>query len=199
MVDVSKPYAHDTYFAIEQALIRGEPVVGSGGRVPNDDVMDVIYTLLIKGGNTPQVRDGVDRPTRLATDVFPYLAPPSDGIVPAVTNFVGRAAGNLTVPGRTRWMGVAQLVSAVAGLIGVVVIVVYGVQLLIARVRKRAVLVRTRARFLLAITLCFAVATISGLISGAFLYPAMGLLGLICIVAFIRRRQWTARTGALSS
>ena len=68
VVDVSKPYAANTYFEIERALLRGESHSTCGGRTPNDDVMDVLFTLLINGGNTPQLPDGVERPTRLATD-----------------------------------------------------------------------------------------------------------------------------------
>ena len=39
--------------------------------------MDTHYTLLINAGNGPRISDGVDRPTKLAGDVFPYLAAPN--------------------------------------------------------------------------------------------------------------------------
>lgn len=79
VVDVSKPYAENSYFEIEQALLKGRPHETSGGRSLNDDVMDTLYTLLINANKEPRISDGVDRATVLASRVFPYLAPPNPG------------------------------------------------------------------------------------------------------------------------
>ena len=49
-----------------------------GGRTPNDDVMDTIFSLMINAGQGERIRDGVDRASRPADRTFPYLAPPSD-------------------------------------------------------------------------------------------------------------------------
>jgi len=39
--------------------------------------MDTIFTMLVNGGNGPVIRDGIDRPTMLASHQFPYLVSPN--------------------------------------------------------------------------------------------------------------------------
>jgi hypothetical protein len=76
VVDTSKPYAEQgSFLEIERAVREGRAHETCGGRAPNDDVMDTIFTLMINGGNGPVIRDGVDRSTRPASRAFPYLAP----------------------------------------------------------------------------------------------------------------------------
>jgi hypothetical protein len=77
VVDVSKPYATDSFLEIERAMLGGREHATCGGRSPNDDVMDTLYTLLVNAGGGPQIGDGVDRATKPATRAFPYLAPPN--------------------------------------------------------------------------------------------------------------------------
>jgi Domain of unknown function (DUF4331) len=77
VVDVSKPYAENSYFEIERAVMQGRPHETCGGRSLNDRVMDTIYTLLVNAGNGPRISDGVDRATAPASGVFPYFAPPN--------------------------------------------------------------------------------------------------------------------------
>jgi len=77
VVDVSKPYAEDSYFEIERATLQGRPHETCGGRSLNENVMDTIYTLLVNASNGPRISDGVDRATVPASDVFPYFAPPN--------------------------------------------------------------------------------------------------------------------------
>ena len=78
VVDVTKAYAeHGSFFEIELAARAGRTHQTCGGRAPNDDVMDTVFTLLINAGNGHRVRDGVDQATRPATQTFPYLAPPN--------------------------------------------------------------------------------------------------------------------------
>jgi Domain of unknown function (DUF4331) len=84
VVDVSKPYAEDSYFEIERTLLKGEAHETCGGRSPNDDVADTILTLLINAGNGAWINDGVDQQAVPAAQVFPYLAPP-DPNPPAAT------------------------------------------------------------------------------------------------------------------
>lgn len=83
VVDVSKPYASDSFLEIERAMLEGRPHATSGGRSPNDDVMDTLYTLLVNAGRGPRIGDGVDRATAPATGAFPYLAPPNPPPPPA--------------------------------------------------------------------------------------------------------------------
>src|SRR5262245_46730700 len=77
VVDVSKPFAEDSYIEIEQAMLHGRASKTCGGRSLNDDMMDTYYTLLINAGNGPRIRDGVDQTTVPASRIFPYLAPPN--------------------------------------------------------------------------------------------------------------------------
>jgi hypothetical protein len=39
--------------------------------------MDTLYTFLVNAGNGPRISDGVDRPSKLAAQTFPYLVPPN--------------------------------------------------------------------------------------------------------------------------
>jgi len=77
-VDVTKPYAENgSFLEIELAARRGEAHETCGGRAPNDDVMDLIFTQLVNGGNGPVISDGVDQSSRPASRAFPYLSPPN--------------------------------------------------------------------------------------------------------------------------
>jgi hypothetical protein len=77
VVDVSKPFAEDSYFEIERATLQGRPHETCGGRSLNENVMDTIYTLLVNAGNGQRISDGVDRATVPASEDFPYMAPPN--------------------------------------------------------------------------------------------------------------------------
>jgi len=90
VVDVSKSYTVNSYFEIEKSVLGGKPHSTCGGRVPNDDVMDTLFTLFINRGHGPEVGDGVDKPTRPAKEAFPYLAAPDDGIFSAIKVYLAR-------------------------------------------------------------------------------------------------------------
>ena len=78
IVDLTKPYAEQgSFLEIELAARRGEPHETCGGRAPNDDVMDTIFTQLINAGTGPVIRDGVDRSSRPTSRAFPYLSAPN--------------------------------------------------------------------------------------------------------------------------
>ncbi|WP_327099338.1 DUF4331 domain-containing protein [Nocardia vinacea] len=76
VIDVSKPYAEDSYFEIERALLNGASHQSCGGRSLNDDVGDTIVTTLINAGNGARISDGVDQQAVRASRTFPYLVPP---------------------------------------------------------------------------------------------------------------------------
>ena len=76
VVDVSKPYAEDSYLEIERALLKGASHETCGGRSPNDDIADTLLTMLINAGNGPRISDGVGQQAVRASRTFPYLAPP---------------------------------------------------------------------------------------------------------------------------
>jgi hypothetical protein len=78
VVDCAKPYQENgSFFEIERAALDGTAYTTCGGRAPNDDVMDTIFSLLIDAGTGPRIRDGVDQASQPASQRFPYLAPPS--------------------------------------------------------------------------------------------------------------------------
>jgi hypothetical protein len=78
VVDLTKPYTEQgSFLEIELAALAGKPHETCGGRAPNDDVIDTLFTTLVNAGNGPVIRDGVDQATRPATRTFPYLAPPN--------------------------------------------------------------------------------------------------------------------------
>jgi hypothetical protein len=77
VVDPSKPFAEDSWFEIEQAMLAGRPHRSCGGRAINDDFLDTYYSVFINAGTGPRISDGVDQATVPATNVFPYLAPPN--------------------------------------------------------------------------------------------------------------------------
>ena len=78
VVDVTKPYTEQgSFLEIELAALAGRAHETCGGRAPNDDVIDTLFTQLVNAGNGPVIRDGVDRATRPATRTFPYLAAPN--------------------------------------------------------------------------------------------------------------------------
>ena len=77
VVDPSKPYAEDSFFEIERAMLSGRAHQSSGGRSLNDQVMDTLYTLIVNGGNGPRISDGLTQSTVRAGVTFPYLAPPN--------------------------------------------------------------------------------------------------------------------------
>lgn len=77
VVDVSKPYAEESCYEIERALVAGRAHATCGGRSLNDDIIDSLYTLMVNGGNGPRIRDGVDGATQPASNVFPYMLSPN--------------------------------------------------------------------------------------------------------------------------
>ena len=75
VVDVSKPFAEESYFEIERSLLRGVDHVTFGGRSLNDDIVDALLTLVVNKGSGPPVTDGVEQSTVPASGTFPYVRP----------------------------------------------------------------------------------------------------------------------------
>jgi len=76
VIDTAKPCTEPSYFDIEKALLANRPYETCGGRKPNEDTVDTTLTLYVNSGNGPRIGDGVNQPTQLASNTFPYLAPP---------------------------------------------------------------------------------------------------------------------------
>jgi hypothetical protein len=76
VVDISKPCPTQSFFEIEKAILRHTAYGTCGGRKPNDDIMDTLFTMYVAGMNGKPVKDGVDHPAAAVSSKFPYLAAP---------------------------------------------------------------------------------------------------------------------------
>ena len=77
VVDTSKPFTDGGFLEIERAVLSGRPHTTCGGRPLNDDIVDILYTLLVGGADGPPISDGVDHGTQPAGRTFPYLCRPN--------------------------------------------------------------------------------------------------------------------------
>ena len=75
VVDASKPYAEQSYFEIEQAILEGRTHTTCGGRSLNDNFIDRVYTFLVDGGKAPRILPTAGRFAQRASEIFPYLTP----------------------------------------------------------------------------------------------------------------------------
>jgi hypothetical protein len=78
VVDVTKPFATESFLEIETAVLAGRPHETCGGRWLDDDMMDTLLTFLIAGLNGPRIDDGVHGAAKPASTAFPYLATPNE-------------------------------------------------------------------------------------------------------------------------
>ena len=90
VVDLTKPCAPHSFLEIERSVLRHVAHQTCGGRKPEDDIMDALFTLYIAGVEGMPVRDGVDRPASMTSSTFPYLAPPDKGFWSSIRVFLGR-------------------------------------------------------------------------------------------------------------
>jgi hypothetical protein len=82
VIDTSKPcnFADPhTYLEIERAALTGVAHETCGGRMPNEDALDVTMNFLVRGpaasvDDEGALSDGVDQATQKADSAFPYLA-----------------------------------------------------------------------------------------------------------------------------
>jgi hypothetical protein len=76
VVDISKPFSEESFFEIEQSMLKGVVHRTCGGRAPNDNCMETFMTVFVNGGNGPRISHGIPGPTVQASHAFPYLVPP---------------------------------------------------------------------------------------------------------------------------
>ena len=77
VVDVGKPFATDSYFELENAVLAGRAHQTCGGRWLDDDAMDTMFTFMISSVDGARISDGVDAPWSPASTTFPYFASPN--------------------------------------------------------------------------------------------------------------------------
>ncbi len=90
IVDLGKPCPAHSFLEIESSILRRTPHQTCGGRRPDDDIMDTLFTLYVAGMNGEPVRDGVDHPAAAISERFPYLAAPDLGFWSAFRVFLAR-------------------------------------------------------------------------------------------------------------
>jgi hypothetical protein len=82
VVDPSKPCDWQnggSYLEIERAALTGKEHTTCGGRMPNDDAMDITLNFLVRGpaasaDDEEALHDGVEQATKKSTAEFPYIA-----------------------------------------------------------------------------------------------------------------------------
>ncbi len=82
VIDTSKPCnfnAPRTYLEIERSTLVGQPHTTCGGRMPNEDALDVTANFLVRGPaasatDATAIHDGVEQATKKSEAAFPYLA-----------------------------------------------------------------------------------------------------------------------------
>jgi hypothetical protein len=85
VLDTTKPFSERGYLDLERAALTGQSPTSCGGRWLNEDVIDVLNSVIVRGWDGPPIRDGVDHATIPALPQFPYLAaenpsPPGPGV-----------------------------------------------------------------------------------------------------------------------
>lgn len=90
VLDTTKPCAKNSFLEIEKSLVKGTALTSCGGRHPNDDIMDTLFTAYIAGLNGAKIRDGVDAPNKTVSQEFPHLASPSTGLLDQIKARVAR-------------------------------------------------------------------------------------------------------------
>jgi hypothetical protein len=82
VLDTTKPFSERGYLDLERAALTGQSPATCGGRWLNEDVIDVLYSVIVRGWDGPPIKDGVDHATIPALPQFPYL-PAGNPIPPA--------------------------------------------------------------------------------------------------------------------
>lgn len=90
VIDMSKPCDSTGYLAIEKSMLQGEIAQNCGGRHPNDDVMDTLFTTFINANKGERIRDGVDKPARPSVNQFPYLVDPDNSLWGGMKAWIAR-------------------------------------------------------------------------------------------------------------
>jgi hypothetical protein len=121
-IDPALPCGGARYFDLETAALEGRQATHCGGRPLEQDIIDSVYGLLIRGSAHDVIADGAAMPTRAAGADFPYLAAPNTGFHAAVLALTGRGLSLLSAPGPGR-SGV--LIGLGAG--GLVLLVLLGI------------------------------------------------------------------------
>ncbi len=90
VVDVTKPFTVQSYFEIENSMLRSKPHTRCGGRVPGNNIINTLMTTMINGGHGQAVTNGIPTDGKPAQDQFPYLEKPNTGLISAIVAYFVR-------------------------------------------------------------------------------------------------------------
>jgi hypothetical protein len=74
VLDTTRPFSDHGYLDVERGALTGQGHGTCGGRWLNDDVIDILYSVVVGGWRGRPIRDGVDAAVVPAAPAFPYLA-----------------------------------------------------------------------------------------------------------------------------
>ena len=78
ILDLARPFAPGNFLEIERSILLADRQHQSaGGRWLDDDILDELLTLVVNGGRSERLGDGVDAPTKPASLIFPYVREPN--------------------------------------------------------------------------------------------------------------------------
>ena len=77
ILDLAHPFAARGFLEIERSQTDKRPHNTAGGRWLDDDILDDLLTLIVNGGRGERLGDGVDAPTKPASQIFPYVREPN--------------------------------------------------------------------------------------------------------------------------
>ncbi|MCY4045637.1 MAG: DUF4331 family protein [Cellvibrionales bacterium] len=76
----AKPFNQSGYLSLEKAALRQQPTSHSGGRTPNENVINIMMTHLVNQSFGLPITSGIPS-GNLPLAAFPYLAEPNTGIL----------------------------------------------------------------------------------------------------------------------
>ena len=74
IVDLARAFAPASFLEIERALIGKRPHKSAGGRWLDDDILDELLTLMVNGGQSERLGDGVDSSHQTGQFVVPLCS-----------------------------------------------------------------------------------------------------------------------------
>jgi len=102
VIDTSKPFSPQGYFDIEYSMLRNQPHTRSGGRIPGENIINILITTMVNAGHGSPVINGIRSNAELQNKKFPYLDRPSSGIFSSFKGYLARiAAAKLSLQKRS--------------------------------------------------------------------------------------------------
>jgi len=92
VIDMNKPFTTQGYFDIEYSMLRNQQNTRSGGRIPGENIINTLMTMMVNAGHGSPVVNGINSNSDIQYKKFPYLNPPASGIFSAIKGYFARKA-----------------------------------------------------------------------------------------------------------